>query len=101
MKKYGCLAIDCTSKYIYVMLHSIDYTNRKIQSAIKLFATMFIVLLMFTLGYILRLSAQKQFVDIGYYLTDLSYLFTYIIFTAALILGQIKYWKEPNPTHAQ
>jgi len=41
----------------------------------------------------MRLSESQRVVDLGYFFTDLSFLFTYILFTATLILGQKKYWR--------
>lgn len=51
-----------------------------------------IVLIMFTIGFAMRLTQNEEVVNLGYYLTEISYLFTYLLFTAALILGQKKYW---------
>ncbi len=57
------------------------------------FLPLFVVLFLFSFGFGLRLSGQQSFIDFGYFLTEASYLFTYLLFTAALILGQKKYWK--------
>lgn len=59
------------------------------------FFPLFLVLCLFAFGFGLRLSGKQAFIDFGYFLTDISYLFTYLLFTAALILGQKKYWKIP------
>jgi hypothetical protein len=51
-------------------------------------------IMIFSLGFILRLSGQKSIIDIGYFLTDSSSIFLYALFTGALMLGQIKFWKK-------
>jgi hypothetical protein len=53
-----------------------------------------IPIIIFSLGFILRLSEQKSLIDVGYFLTDSSSIFLYALFTGALILGQIKFWKK-------
>jgi hypothetical protein len=54
----------------------------------------FLVLpLVYSLGYALRLTYHPFFVDLGYYLTDMSYFFVTLLFTTALFMGQFKYWK--------
>jgi len=49
--------------------------------------------LIFTIGFSLRLSKNQNIIDMGYFMTDISFLFIEILFTIALILGQMKYWK--------
>jgi len=50
-------------------------------------------LLVFALGFALRLTDQKELIDTGFFLTDYSSLFVYLLFAACLVLGQLKYWK--------
>ena len=57
------------------------------------FYPLFLVLFMFSTGFAFRLSNNKPLVDFGFFFTEISYLFTYVLFTAALILGQKKYWR--------
>jgi len=58
-------------------------------------AFLFIVpLLVFSLGFILRLSIKPSLVDIGFFLTEFSGLFTSVLFAVCLLLGQLKYWKK-------
>ena len=57
------------------------------------FIPLFLILVLFFFGYGLRLSSSKPVIDFGYFMTDLSFLLTYMIFAASLILGQRKYWK--------
>lgn len=59
----------------------------------KSFAPLFAILAIFTFGFALRLTGQQALIDFGYYFTEISYLFTYVLFTACLILGQKKYWR--------
>lgn len=48
----------------------------------------------FTIGYYLRLSGIQETTDLGFFLTDSSFLFVYILFSFFLMLGQLKYWKK-------
>lgn len=59
------------------------------------FFPLFLVFLFFAVGFVFRLSGKQTFIDFGYFLTEISYLFVYVLFTAALILGEKKYWKVP------
>lgn len=58
-----------------------------------MFYPLYLTLGIFAAGFSLRISGNPGLVDIGFFLTDASYLFTYVLFTAALILGQKKYWR--------
>jgi predicted tellurium resistance membrane protein TerC len=51
-------------------------------------------LFLFTAGYYLRLTGTREFIDIGFFFTDSSYLFVYMLFAIFLMLGQLKYWKK-------
>lgn len=51
-------------------------------------------ILVFSIGFLMRLSERKEIVDAGFFLTESSVLFVSVIFTGALILGQLKYWKK-------
>ena len=57
------------------------------------FTPLFAALIIFTTGFTLRLSKNPDIIDIGFFLTEMGLLFTYLLFTSALILGQKKYWK--------
>ncbi len=59
----------------------------------KSFAPLFAILALFTFGFALRVTGQQALIDFGYFFTEISYLFTYVLFTACLILGQKKYWQ--------
>jgi hypothetical protein len=49
---------------------------------------------LFTLGFSLRLSGLQPAVDLGFFMTDFSFLFTYLVFASSFVLGQLKYWKK-------
>ncbi len=48
----------------------------------------------YSIGFLMRLMGTKEQVDLGFFLTDFSALFLTALFTASLLLGQIKYWKK-------
>lgn len=50
-------------------------------------------LLTYVVGFTLRLSGNKEFIDLGYFFTEFSTIFVTILFSLCLYLGQIKYWK--------
>ncbi len=47
----------------------------------------------FSIGFTLRLTGDKNLIDTGYFLTEYSLIFTYLIFASCCLLGQVKYWK--------
>lgn len=51
-------------------------------------------LIAFALGFSLRLSGIPKIIDIGFFFTDFGFLFVYLLFALAFLLGQIKYWKK-------
>ena len=76
---------------VMIILLSRFLTRFKTKKGI--FLSVFFVIILFSVGFSLRLSGEQEFIDFGFYLTEISFLFTYVIFTVALLLGQIKYWK--------
>ena len=58
-----------------------------------MFYPLFIILAVFTTGFMLRLSGNQAAIDFGFFLTEVSHIFIYMLFTAALLLGQKKYWR--------
>lgn len=50
-------------------------------------------LIIFIIGFSLRISGNKNMIDLGYFMTDFSALSATILFTVCLFLGQVKYWK--------
>lgn len=50
-------------------------------------------LFVFVLGFALRLSGDTNLINIGFFLTDYSVLFTTLFMALSFLLGQIKYWK--------
>ena len=61
----------------------------------KTFSLLLIIpITVFSLGYVLRLTGSKPIVDVGFFFTDSAYIFIYSLFTSALVIGQIKFWKK-------
>jgi len=54
---------------------------------------------LFSAGFMMRLAERKAIVDIGFFFTDISSLSITALFTAALILGQVKYWENGEDEH--
>lgn len=53
-----------------------------------------IPLIIFCLGFILRLTKVEDIISLGYFLTDFTSLFIYVLFAITFLLGQIHYWKK-------
>ncbi len=51
-------------------------------------------LFIFSIGFIFRLTDNKVLIDLGYYFTEYSFLFIYILFAITFFLGQLRYWKK-------
>jgi len=66
-------------------------TNFKVK---KFYVALFLLpIFSFAIGFSLRLTSEKFLIDIGFFFTDFSFLFVYLLFAIALILGQLRYWK--------
>lgn len=50
--------------------------------------------IIFSTGFIFRLSGNKLVIDVGYFATESASVFLYALFTGALVLGQLKFWKK-------
>jgi len=48
----------------------------------------------YCLGFALRLSGKTELIDLGYFFTEGTYIIIYTIFSLAILLGQLKYWKK-------
>lgn len=59
----------------------------------KTFLPLFLSMALFSIGFSLRLTAKETYVNFGYYLTDISFMFVYILFVVAMLLAEKKYWK--------
>ena len=55
-------------------------------------ASLSFILQLFFAGFGLRVSEEKNLIDLGFMLTDAAFLLTYLLFTTALLLGQVKYY---------
>lgn len=82
--------IAVTSMYIVSLLALSD------KFGVKKRNTLFFLplLVIFALGYYFRFSETPHLVDMGFFLTDSSYLFVYVLFSFFLMLGQMRYWKR-------
>jgi surface polysaccharide O-acyltransferase-like enzyme len=87
-------------KAIFIELTAFTVFNLLIFNLLKEFgvrkskAIIFLVpLFIFMSGFLLRLTGNKEHMDIGFLLTDSSAVFITILFTLCLYLGQVRYWK--------
>ncbi len=60
------------------------------QRYIRLFV---IPLVLFVIGFTLRISGNNLLIDLGYFFTEFTALFVSTLFVIFLCVGQIKYWK--------
>ena len=58
-----------------------------------LIGTVVFPLLLFPIGFSLRLSGIPEQVDMGFFFTEFSFLFVYLVFALSFLLGQVRYWK--------
>ncbi|HNT60997.1 MAG TPA: hypothetical protein PKJ97_03410 [Candidatus Bilamarchaeaceae archaeon] len=49
------------------------------------------VMLLFSVGFAMRLGGAAEIIDLGFYLTDFSFLMAYLLIAVAALLGQAKY----------
>ncbi len=78
---------------LILLIFSVSFVLRKFDTEGRIFFPLYIILFLFSLGFAFRLNENTAVVDMGFYFTDISFLFVNVIFTAALLLGQKKYWK--------
>jgi len=50
-------------------------------------------LLTYAAGFTLRLSDNKELVDLGFFFTEFSTIFVTVLFSLCMYLGQLKYWR--------
>lgn len=75
----------------FILVHNFLKTFRLRR---KYTAPMVFPLVLFTAGFSLRLSGVQEMMDIGFFFTDFTFVFIYILFTASFMMGQIRYWKK-------
>jgi len=46
----------------------------------------------FLIGFIMRLSQKSDVTDLGFFFTEISYIWVALLYTLSLLLGQLKYW---------
>lgn len=51
-------------------------------------------LLVFCVGFALRLTGELPIVNLGFFLTEFSGLYVSVVFAVCLLLGQMKYWEK-------
>jgi hypothetical protein len=83
----GVLALLMALLYLLIKNFEVDIKN---------FYVLFLALIIFSIGFSLRLTDQEKLVGFGFFMTEISFLFVNVLFTAALLLGQLKYWKAAN-----
>lgn len=74
---------------ILVLILILKKFNRK-----DLFLYLSLSLILFTIGFSMRLSGKTEIIDLGFFFTEISSIWLYTLFVLALLLGQIKYWKK-------
>ncbi len=79
---------------LVVSLISLDFIMKKFVLSFQIKAVLFLPLLLFVLGFLMRLTEDKAIVDTGFFFTDFSYIFVYLLFALSFLLGQFKYWKK-------
>ncbi|MBI4999225.1 hypothetical protein HZB97_00455 [Candidatus Gottesmanbacteria bacterium] len=47
----------------------------------------------YVVGFSLRLTGDKELVDLGFFFTEFSTIFVTVLFSLSLYLGQIRYWR--------
>jgi len=50
-------------------------------------------LLIYAVGFALRLTKTEDLIDLGYFFTEFSALFVTILFSLCMYLGQLRYWR--------
>ena len=71
----------------------LDYLMKKFKLRLSLKSLLFFPLVIFVIGFSLRFSESQSVIDTGYFMTEFTYVFIYLIFAMAVLLGQLKYWK--------
>lgn len=59
-----------------------------------LFIYLLLPLILFVTGFSMRLTTNSEIIDLGFFFTEISSVWLYVLFVLALLLGQIKYWKK-------
>ena len=82
------------SVIVLLLMVSLALFHRRFTRAARPFFILYLCLALYAVGFALRLTGTQTLIDFGYFLTEGSHLFATLVFTAALILGQEKYWAE-------
>lgn len=76
---------------IFVALLNFLLADFKVKK--RKFLALVFPLLTYVAGFTLRLTGNKDLIDLGYFFTEFSTIFVTILFTLCLYLGQLKYWR--------
>lgn len=87
---YQILTVTITTIVFGILIAIIA---KEYKTRLKHFMPVFALLLCFSLGFMLRLSQEQSMIDLGFFFTEMSGIFGTILFTSALLLGQMKYHK--------
>ena len=89
---FGLAVIVVAILLIYRILNGFSLLLKTTEQTRKgVVSIVFPVCLMFCIGFVLRLSNDNDIIDIGYFLTDFSYLLSYLLIAFAALFGQAKY----------
>lgn len=72
-----------------LLLH---FLFRSFRLSIRWVAVFSFPVLLFLVGFILRLSDAKEYVDVGFFFTEYAFLYGSVLLWFAMLAGQIKYW---------
>ena len=70
------------------------WTFRKFNVSMKLSVYFILPLSFFCIGFLMRLSLNQGLIDLGFFFTESSVMFLTVLFSIALFLGQLKYYKK-------
>ena len=89
------MIIQYSIEFLVLAVSSVLLVNflRKFRTVKQIYTLVILPLLLFVIGFSMRLSNEKDFIDLGFFFTDFSFLFVYLMFAISFLLGQIKYWK--------
>jgi hypothetical protein len=84
----------------FVLILSIGFIYsilRHFKSGLNFLAVFIFPSILFSMGFLLRLSINAELADIGFFLTEFSFVLIYTLFTISFFIGQIKYWGLHKP----
>jgi len=88
---FRAVSVELVLLGIFVALLNFLLADFKLKKG-KLLAFIF-PLLIYVVGFTLRLSGNKELVDLGFFFTEFSSIFVTVLFSLCLYLGQLRYWR--------